>query len=62
MRTERRSGLLFFAFGGTDVYYLIQVKNSGIYAEFKNRDVVQNLQFTDVQAVNICDGDWHFIQ
>ena len=61
MRTELRHGLLFFAHGGNDVYWLIQLRDGRLLAEFGVVDFQQSLMY-ERDGHELCDGNWHTVE
>ena len=59
-RTEMRNGMMLFAHGGSGVYFLVQLINGDIHAEF--RDGTEHiLLIYPNKMMNNCDGKWHFV-
>ena len=61
MRTELRHGLLFFAHGGSDVYWLMQLQDGAIHVEFGIVGLRQSHVFK-AESISLCDGNWHNIR
>jgi len=58
-RTEYISGLLFFAYGGSGSFYLVQMISSYLSWVISNNGVEENVLFN---ATSLCDGQWHSVR
>ena len=62
MRTQLRSGLLFFAYGAENVFFLIQLVSGGLHVEYSDDGPREVLLVPGSETINICDGQWHSIE
>ncbi|ELU01149.1 hypothetical protein CAPTEDRAFT_219707 [Capitella teleta] len=60
MRTEYKSGLLFFAYGAPKTYYLVQMVGGGLYWEISSPSYRTTVMLSNI--TNICDGQWHTLR
>ena len=58
-RTEMRNGVIFFAHGGSNVYFLVQLVNGSLHVEFCDGTVLSKMMYNNTQYVTTCDGKWH---
>lgn len=58
-RTEYLSSLLFFAYGGSGSFYLVQIISGYLAWVISNNGVEDNVLFN---ATALCDGQWHSVR
>jgi len=58
-RTEMRNGVIFFAHGGSNVYFLIQLVNGSLHVEFCDGTEISKMIYNNTNYVTTCDGKWH---
>ncbi len=63
LRTEFRSGLLFFISGGAGEHLFIQLRDGNIEAELSaDQGTYVFTVSVGNEALNLCDGEWHTVQ
>ena len=60
-RTEMRNGVLFFAHGGRNVYFLVQLVNGSVHVEFNDGTERSRVIYPNTGIVTTCDGKWHSV-
>ena len=60
IRTEYTDGLLFFVYGGRNVYLYAALTHSSIMFTYK-QDAHSSYVLFVQSEVNICDGLWHYL-
>ena len=55
-RTEMRDGMIFFAYGGSNAYFFVQLVNGSMHVEFYYDTVLCKVFYN---YVTTCDGKWH---
>lgn len=61
IRTAYSDGLLFFSYGGRNIYIYSELVNGRIVFTYRQDDNVTTVTTSD-EDVNLCDGKWRRIQ
>ena len=59
-RTDMRTGLLFFAYGGPGMYFYLGLINGALHMQFSNNIATGSVTFHR-QDISLCDGYWHSV-
>lgn len=60
MRTDMKTGLLFFTYGGPGLYFYLGMINGALHMQFSNNVATGSVTFSR-SDISLCDGYWHTI-
>lgn len=61
LRTDMRTGLLFFTYGGPGIYFYLGLINGALHMQFSNNVATGSVTFSR-DDISLCDGYWHTVE